>query len=143
MKEYAVINSNIVSNVIAIEDGSNYPIIDNMIDITNLIPQPEIGDSYSEGIFTPQVIPIPTTAQYAIQAKTDAQAYIASFYETIEIVHILLLLLQGTMEQKIKAEAIQLWIQQVINEAVTHSSNPNFQQFTPPPYTYLDIVGLT
>lgn len=142
MKEYAEINTGIVSNIIAVEEGANYPITSNMIDITNLIPQPEIGDSYSDGTFTPQIISTPTTSQYADSARKAAESYINQFFNSVELLYVFQLLLQGTTEQKVMASAIQGWINDIINEAVTHSSNPNFDQFTPPPYTYLQIVGI-
>lgn len=143
MKEYAIINSNVVSNVIAIEDGANYPITGNMVDITNLNPQPEIGDSYSNGIFSTPPPIVLTPDEYADLAKDAAQLYIKRFYKDIEITHILLFLLQGNPVQKMMSNDVHNWINSVINEAITHASSPDFEQFTPPTYTYLEILKAT
>lgn len=143
MKEYAEINTGIVSNIIAVEEGANYPITSNMIDITNLIPQPEIGDSYSDGTFTSPPPILLTPDEYADLAKDAAQVYIQRFYKDIEITHILLFLLQGNPAQKMMSNDVHNWIDSVINEAITHASNPDFEQFTPPTYTYLQILKAT
>lgn len=143
MKEYAVIDSGTVGNIITIEEGSNFPITSNMVDITNLVPQPQIGDSYLEGIFTSPPPIVLTADEYAILAKDAAQLYIQRFYKDIEITHILLFLLQGNPAQKMMSNDVHNWINSVINEAITHASNPDFEQFTPPTYTYLQILKAT
>lgn len=140
MKIYAIINSNTVSNVIAVAVGADYPITGNMVDVTNLSPQPEIGDSYSNGVFSTPPPIVLTADEYAILAKDAAQVYIERFYKNIEITHILLFLLQGNPVQKMMSNDVHNWINSVIEEAVTHASNPDFEQFTPPTYTYLQIL---
>lgn len=140
MKTYAIITNGIVTNVISIDDGSTYPITINMIDITNLEPQPNINDSYSTGVFTPYVPPPLSELEVATNAKNAAQDYIAQSYKVEELLHMFQYLLQGNTI----ALAINQWINRVITEALVHASNPNFAQFDPPPYTYLqflDAVG--
>ncbi len=138
--KYALINSGIVSNIILLENGANYPITGNMVDITNISPQPNIGDSYSNGIFTSPVIPTPTTEEYAILAKNAAQAYISKFYTNIELLHILQILLQGSPTKKTMCADVQNWINSIVEEALSHATSPDFEQFTPPPHTYLEIL---
>ena len=48
-----------VTNIILV--GENYPISNNMVDVTNMNPTPQIGWSYIDGVFSPPPPePIPT-----------------------------------------------------------------------------------
>lgn len=143
MKIYAVISNEIVSNIILLEEGSNYPITNNMVDITNSDPMPEIGFSYENGFFVAPAPIILSTDELAEQSSTQAESYILSNFTALQLLSIFQLLLQGNTTQKGMCQEILNWTNAIVQEALTHASNPNFDQFTPPKYTYLQIVRAT
>lgn len=51
IKTYIVYEKELVTNIILV--GDDYPITDNMVDVTDMSPTPQIGWSYKDGEFTP------------------------------------------------------------------------------------------
>lgn len=81
-----------------------------------------------------------TNDELKIMAFQKAADYVAQFFSDIQLTAMESLLLSGS---NAKAVAILQWIGLVRGEALANWSNPNFDQFTPPPYRYEEVMGVT
>lgn len=72
-------------------------------------------------------------------ATEKAAAYIAEFFTQDQINAMIIELIGGNT----MAQAIVGWTRKIKGEALANYQNPNFDQFTPPDYTYEQVIGFT
>ncbi len=80
-----------------------------------------------------------TDDELKIIALEKAAIYTSKYFNQDQINAMLLELLGGN----IKAQAVVGWTKLIKIEALNNFKNPNFDQFDPPPHSYLDVMGVT
>lgn len=71
-------------------------------------------------------------------ALKQAAEYTSRFFNQEQINAMILELVGGNT----KAQAVVLWTRSIKTEALTNFRNPNFEKFTPPPYTFEEVMGV-
>ncbi len=90
-----------------------------------------IASSFDPNIYTDE--------ELRKMAFDKAEIYVKNFFTETQLLAMVPLL----MAQNNKAIAVSQWVNLVRQEALINWQNPNFDQFTPPPYTYLEVMGVS